>query len=234
MYRRLRNRDFSAEVWKAFVDRYYEPVRRWARQWCPDSHNADDVAQEVFIKLKDLVENPAKQPPDVHAESGSFRPFLRVIVRSLAWGSVRKQIRRAPGASGQAETVRREIPLHDQPDVARTDEDWVEDLIERWEFEDRLDAKVQEYAAALPLLRASPWYNPNTFDDFLRVFRDGVVGVYYDDVVGRSRGTTTVNANRVAKRVCGLMNWPYETDADRERTNLILREVLHRHERLPE
>jgi RNA polymerase sigma-70 factor, ECF subfamily len=73
----LRLRDKSdQEAWAEFVARYTPMIRRWFKTWFP--HEADDMVQEVLVKLVDSLASFEYKP-----ERGRFRGWLKTVAWHL-------------------------------------------------------------------------------------------------------------------------------------------------------
>lgn len=74
----LLERPTDPAAWQAFVTRYRPAIQRWCRHWGLREQDADDVTQDVLLKLckrlQTFVYDPAK----------SFRAYLKTITRN-AW-----------------------------------------------------------------------------------------------------------------------------------------------------
>jgi RNA polymerase sigma factor (sigma-70 family) len=79
----------DVHAWNAFVDRYGKKILTWCRRWGLQEADADDVAQDVLVKL-------AKNIRAFDRTKGSFRAWLKTITRH-AWSDYLESQRR-PGA----------------------------------------------------------------------------------------------------------------------------------------
>jgi RNA polymerase sigma factor (sigma-70 family) len=137
-------------AWVEFVERYGRHIYRWCRQWRLQDADADDVAQEILVKL-------AKQLRDfVYDPSRSFRGWLKTIAHH-AWRDFVDSRRRVP-SSGGGERVQDLI----QSLEAR------EDLLHR--LAEAFDHELLEAAKARVRLRVAP----HTWDAFRLVALEGL------------------------------------------------------------
>jgi RNA polymerase sigma-70 factor (ECF subfamily) len=87
-------------AWKAFVRRYAPAVAGWCRRWGLQSADAEDVTQEVLLRLarrlRDFSYDPAK---------GRFRGWLQTVAHN-AWRDLRDSRRRAGWGSADARVHR--------------------------------------------------------------------------------------------------------------------------------
>jgi RNA polymerase sigma factor (sigma-70 family) len=75
---RLRNDPSSASAWDEFVDSYGRHIYRWCRQWGLQDADAEDVTQEVLLKLARKLREFTYNP------EGSFRGWLKTVAHH-AW-----------------------------------------------------------------------------------------------------------------------------------------------------
>ena len=100
--------DDSAE-WAVFVE-MYEPVIRHYVAMQGDSPDVDDVVQDVFVRLVDVLRAGVYKP-----EKGRFRTYLGLIVRRLLIDRHRRAVARGDGRSVPFDAV--EVAA-EEPDVA--------------------------------------------------------------------------------------------------------------------
>jgi RNA polymerase sigma factor (sigma-70 family) len=78
------------EAWRLFVERYQPRIRRWCLTWGMQDSDADDVAQEVLVKLFAALRK-FRYDPD-----GSFRAWLKTVTQH-AWSDFLAARRKDPG-----------------------------------------------------------------------------------------------------------------------------------------
>jgi RNA polymerase sigma-70 factor (ECF subfamily) len=87
-------------AWGAFVRRYAPAVAGWCRRWGLQSADAEDVTQEVLLRLArhlgDFPYDPAK---------GRFRGWLQTVAHN-AWRDLRDNRRRAGWGGGDPHVQR--------------------------------------------------------------------------------------------------------------------------------
>lgn len=115
----------NPQAWQAFVDRYEPRIRGWCRRWRLQSSDADDVLQDVLVRLfaslREFRYDPAR----------SFRRWLRTVAMH-AWCDIAAARRRELGLEETAITQRnRFIPATQQQAVPRTDEGQEHELLEK-------------------------------------------------------------------------------------------------------
>jgi RNA polymerase sigma-70 factor (ECF subfamily) len=91
-------REFSDQAWIAFVERYGPCILQWCRGWRLQEADAENVTQEVLIKLFQKVRTFTYNP-----SKGAFRSWLKTVAHH-AWQDYLDGQRRlaATGAGGSA------------------------------------------------------------------------------------------------------------------------------------
>lgn len=120
----LRVRSGDVEAFRTLVHRYREPLRRFFAALLPDRSQADDFAQETFLRLWLLRER--------YAPTGKFSTYLFQIGKHY-WLNQQKRLR--PENGGEAPEGR-PGPAMEQPETA---------LLAQWEGE-----RLRRAVAALP------------------------------------------------------------------------------------
>jgi RNA polymerase sigma factor (sigma-70 family) len=87
LIQRLKN-TADDEAWKEFYDFYWQLVSRWARSFGCSPEKADDVFQETMVCLLRNISTFEYTPA-----KGSFRSYLKTIVRSRCYDLFRKESR---------------------------------------------------------------------------------------------------------------------------------------------
>jgi RNA polymerase sigma-70 factor (ECF subfamily) len=96
---------------EALYDRYATLVYSTARRILGDAHLAEDVSQEVFLRIW-------RQPERYAAEKGSFVAWLLSVTRNRAIDEVRKRRRYFRHETASPEEQRCEVPADDGHDPA--------------------------------------------------------------------------------------------------------------------
>src|SRR5262245_65908564 len=90
---RLRQDPTDQAAWDVFVERYGRHIYRWCRQWQLQDADAEDVTQDILVKLARKLRDFAYDP------SRSFRGWLKTIAHH-AWRDFVDSPRRAQAAAG--------------------------------------------------------------------------------------------------------------------------------------
>lgn len=75
---RLQKDPSDGAAWDEFVRRYQPMIRAWCLKWGSQTCDADDVTQEVLVRLMNAMSRCLYDP------SRSFRPWLKVVTHN-AW-----------------------------------------------------------------------------------------------------------------------------------------------------
>src|SRR5262249_23095208 len=132
---RLRHDPASEEAWNEFIEHYGPHIYRWCRQWGLQDADAEDVAQEILLKLARKLRDFAYNP------KSSFRGWLKTVTHHAWRDFVDAQGRaRAAGTDSNFDLL--------QSIAAR------EDLVER--LERAFDHELLEVAKTQVRLRVAP------------------------------------------------------------------------------
>ena len=93
---RLRQEPTDQAAWGVFVERYGRHIYRWCRQWKLQDADAEDVTQDILMKLAQKLRAFAYDP------SRSFRGWLKTLTHH-AWRDFVDSPRRARAAAGDRE-----------------------------------------------------------------------------------------------------------------------------------
>src|SRR6185503_6096572 len=75
---RLRHDELNDAAWDEFIDHYGRHIYRWCRQWGLQNADAEDVTQDMLLKLARKLRDFAYDP------KSSFRGWLKTIAHH-AW-----------------------------------------------------------------------------------------------------------------------------------------------------
>jgi RNA polymerase sigma-70 factor (ECF subfamily) len=84
----------SPGAWERFVSRYGPRIFAWCRKWKLQEADAEDVTQQVLVKLYQHMQNFNYDP-----SKGSFRGWLKTVTHN-AWADYHDSRRRAPQGHG--------------------------------------------------------------------------------------------------------------------------------------
>src|ERR1700722_16936451 len=87
---RLQKNPDDPHAWTLFVERYQPRIRRWCITWGLQDSDADDVAQNVLVKLFAALRKFQYDP------TRSFRAWLKTVAQH-AWSDFVSARRRHPG-----------------------------------------------------------------------------------------------------------------------------------------
>jgi RNA polymerase sigma-70 factor (ECF subfamily) len=170
---RLRRQPLDQAAWGEFVERYGRKIYQWCRRWDLQLADAEDVTQEVLLKLAQKLRTFRYDP------SGSFRAWLKTLTRH-AWSDfVESGTRNGHG--------RRMKSL----DVLGAGEDLVAELDEEF------DRELLDEAMARVQLRVEP----HTWEAFRLTALENLSGAETARQLGIKVATVFVAAGRVRKRL---------------------------------
>jgi RNA polymerase sigma factor (sigma-70 family) len=95
---RLRGDPKDQAAWSEFVARYGPRILRWCRGWGLQESDAQDVTQDVLLKLNGLMARFVYDP------SGSFRGWLKTLAHH-AWRDLAAERRRSGLGDGDSGVV---------------------------------------------------------------------------------------------------------------------------------
>ena len=147
---RLRQDPTDQAAWGVFVEHYGRHIYRWCRQWKLQDADAEDVTQDILVKLARQLRAFAYDP------SRSFRGWLKTLAHH-AWRDFVDSPRRARGAAGDKQAWELLQTLE-----AR------EDLVQK--LQEAFDHELLEAAQARARLRVAP----HTWEAFRLVALEGL------------------------------------------------------------
>ena len=162
-------------AWNEFVERYGRRIYGWCRQWGLQEADAQDVTQDVLLRLARKMRSFAYDP------SRSFRGWLRKLTHH-AWSDF-LQDRKRPGAgSGDGEVTRALEQVEASDDLTR----WLDEEFSRALFEE---------AAARVRLRV----HHHTWEAFRLTALEGKSGAEVAALLGMQVATVFVARSKVQK-----------------------------------
>jgi RNA polymerase sigma-70 factor (ECF subfamily) len=165
-------------AWGSFVDRYAPKIYAWCRRWGLQDADAENVTQDVLIRLFRKLPAFAYDP-----EKGHFRAWLKTLARRV-WSDYRDSQQRGGVGSGDSEVLQR---LHTL--VAR------EDLL-AW-LQEAFDLELLEEAHARVRLQVSP----RDWMIYQRVGIEGRPGPEVAGELGMSETAVRMAKHRVVERL---------------------------------
>jgi RNA polymerase sigma-70 factor (ECF subfamily) len=171
---RLRQVPADQAAWAQFTQRYGRKIYAWCRQWDLQEADAEDVTQNVLLKLAE------KMQTFQYDREGSFRAWLKTVARH-AWSDYLSG-RKAAVAAGGSQAV--EL-LHTVE--AR------EDLVRR--LDEEFDRELLDEAAA----RVRQRVTPRTWQAFERTAVQGQSGAEAAAALGMKVATVFVARSKVQK-----------------------------------
>jgi RNA polymerase sigma factor (sigma-70 family) len=136
--------------WDEFVELYGRHIYRWCRQWKLQDADAEDVTQNVLVKLTQKLRAFAYDP------SRSFRGWLKTIAHH-AWRDFEDSRRHSKPATDDIQAQELMLNLEARDDLVR-------------KLEDAFDLELLEAAKMRVRLRVAP----HTWEAFCLVAIDGL------------------------------------------------------------
>jgi RNA polymerase sigma-70 factor (ECF subfamily) len=163
------------EAWREFVDRYGPRVYGWCRQWGLQEADAEDVTQDVLLRLAAKMRSFAYDP------SRSFRGWLRTLAHH-AWSDFLRNRQRQGGGGGDSQVTEALAQLEARDDLThRLDEEFTHALFE--EASVRVRLRVQ----------------PHTWEAFRMTALEGKSGAEVGAILGMQVATVFVARSKVQK-----------------------------------
>ena len=150
MLTRLRQAPSDKASWDEFVERYGRHIYRWCRQWKLQDADAEDVTQDVLVKLTQKLRAFAYDP------SRSFRGWLKTVAHH-AWRDFEDGRRRPQPVAGDGQVEELMLTLEAREDLAQR-------------LEEAFDLELLEAAKARVRLRVAP----HTWEAFRLVALEGL------------------------------------------------------------
>ena len=134
LLRRVRS-PLDQEAWNEFVELYGRRIYGWCRQWGLQEADAEDVTQDVLLRLASKMRDFAYDP------SRSFRGWLRTLTHH-AWSEFLLDHKRPGAGSGDSQVMQALEQVEARDDLAR----WLDEEFTRALFEEasaRVRLRVQ-------------------------------------------------------------------------------------------
>lgn len=147
---RLRENPSDQASWDEFVERYGRHIYRWCRQWNLQDADAEDVTQDILMKLTQKLRAFAYDP------TRSFRGWLKTIAHH-AWRDFEDGRRHARSAAGGSQVQEMMLTLEARDDLVQ-------------KLEEAFDLELLEAAKVRVRLRVAP----HTWEAFRLVAIEGM------------------------------------------------------------
>ena len=171
---RLQKNPADGEAWSEFVQHYQPMIRAWCLKWGSQNSDADDVAQDVLVRLLKAM---SKFRYD-HARS--FRAWLKAVTHN-AWNDFVSS--RRPGSAETSDCLE---SLVDSSDALADLEEKMEDAFNR-------------ELLALAMRRIEKRVKPTTWQAFRLTAIENRPGAEVADELGMAIALVFVSRHRVQK-----------------------------------
>jgi RNA polymerase sigma-70 factor (ECF subfamily) len=178
----------DAAAWGEFVRRYGPKVLLWCRHWNLQPADADDVTQNVLLRVARQMATFRYDP------ARSFRGWLKTIAHA-AWCDWLEAQRRPGQGSGDTAMLERLMTVEARDDLLR-------------QLEDEYDRELLDLAAAQVRLRVAP----HTWEAFHLQAIEGLPGAEAAARLGMKVGAAFVAKSKVQRMLRDLIE---ELDAGR-------------------
>ena len=146
----LRHDPTDEAGWDEFVECYGRHIYRWCRQWKLQDADAEDVTQDILVKLTQKLRTFAYDP------SRSFRGWLKTVAHHT-WRDFADSRRHTRRAAGDGQVQEDMLTLEAREDLAR-------------KLEEAFDLELLEAAKVRVRLRVAP----HTWEAFRLVALEGL------------------------------------------------------------
>jgi RNA polymerase sigma factor (sigma-70 family) len=172
---RLRLIPSDSGAWSEFVEWYGSKIYVWCRSWGLQEADAEDVTQEVFLKLSSRMQDFRYDP------EGSFRAWLKTVSHHTWQDYLARQKKPGQGSGGDGTW-------------ARLSSVEARDDLERW-IAAAGDEELLKEAAARVQLRVEP----RTWDAFRLLALEGRSGAEAAEILGMKVATLFVARSKVQR-----------------------------------
>ena len=172
---RLRSAPSDPVAWGEFVEWYGQKILIWCRAWGLQEADAQDVTQEVFLKLSGRMQDFKYDP------QGSFRAWLKTVTHN-AWQDYLCKKPQLGRGSGSDSVMERLAAIEAKDDLTRR-------------MEDAADQELLKEAAARVRLRIEP----RTWDAFHLLAVEGKSGAEAAKLLGMKVATVFVARSNVKR-----------------------------------
>lgn len=173
---RLRHCPTDEAAWEEFVRRYGPTIGRWCRRWGLQDADADDVTQNVLLKLSKQLRSFQ------YRASGRFRAWLRTVAHG-AWCDYLDS-GRPPGAAGSGESSVHQL---------------LQSVAAREDFLRQLEEETTRQLLQEAMEQVRPRVQAHTWEAFHLVAVEGLSGAEAAERLHLSAGSVYVARCRVQK-----------------------------------
>jgi RNA polymerase sigma factor (sigma-70 family) len=167
----LRQDPRDSDAWERFVLRYRPKIYAWCREWGLQEADAEDVAQDVLVKLTEKMSSFRYDP------SRCFRAWLKTITQH-AWSDlIASRYRAVEGRTSPSLTS----------------------VEARIDLEKRIEQTFDREVLELAIVRVKERVAPPTWDAFRLTALEGQTGVEASRFLGVPVATVFVSKHRVQK-----------------------------------
>jgi RNA polymerase sigma-70 factor (ECF subfamily) len=180
---RVRLAPANQQAWDEFVERYGRKIYAWCRQWGLQESDAEDVTQDVLLRLAAKMRHFAYDP------SRSFRGWLRTLTHNAWYDFVQARHKRPGRGSGDSDVADALEKVEAGDDLAR----WLEEEFRRELFEEA-SARVRQRV------------QPHTWEAFRLTALEGKSGAEAAALLGMQVATVFVARSKVQKMLQDEVN----------------------------
>ena len=131
----LRVKHGDREAFEALVEKYKQPVMNFVRRSLHDEHEAEDLAQNVFLQVY--------KSRDRYKPSARFSTWLFTIAQNLCLNEIRRRSRHPADSLEETHPAGEDVPSRQYEDKSATLPP--QNLLQR-----ELESKIEEALAQLP------------------------------------------------------------------------------------
>lgn len=172
---RLRGDPSNQAIWAEFVDHYGGKIYSWCRKWALQDADAQDVTQNVLLKLADKMRSFEYDP------ARSFRAWLKTLTHH-AWSDYLESRRRPGRGSGDSDVADMLQSIEARDDLLR-------------HLETEFDRELFEEAMTRVRLRVAP----QTWEAFRLTALEGLSGAEASERIAMQTAQVYVAKRRVQK-----------------------------------
>jgi RNA polymerase sigma-70 factor (ECF subfamily) len=174
---KLRDDPIEHQAWDQFVHRYAPQIRAWCQRWGLQEADAQDVTQDVLLKLARQMHKFEYDP------RGKFRAWLKTIAWR-AWADFLRKRGRDPARPGADAALLQLNSLEAKDDLMR-----------------RLDEEADREQLEIAMSNVKLRVKPHTFEAFRLMTFEGKSGVEAAEALGIKLGSVFVAKSRIDRMI---------------------------------